>query len=100
MTAGPPPREAWQAASAGQSTKAQRIGIAIFLLLFAAIAVVIFVLTMGGPSVPRPFVQAMYVLDYDQLVAHSPYVQQDIQRIHDLFEPADDSGRARKVRLS
>jgi hypothetical protein len=54
MTAGPPPREAWQAARAGQSTKAQRIGIAIFLLLLAAIAVIVFVFTMRGPSVPSP----------------------------------------------
>ncbi len=92
MTAGPPPREAWQAARAGQNTKAQRIGTAIFLLLFAAIAVIVFVITMRGRSVSRPFVQSMYVPDYDQLVAHSPYVQQDIQRIRDLFEPPADSG--------
>ncbi len=92
MTAGPPSREAWQAASAGQSTKAQRIGIAIFLLLFAAIAVVVFAITMRGRSVSRPFVQSMYVPDYDQLVAHSPYVQQDIQRIRDLFQSPDDPG--------
>ncbi len=92
MTAALPRREAWQAASPGHTTKAQRIGTAILLLLFAAIAVTVFAFTVRGRTVANPFVQSMYVPDYDQLVAHSPYVQKDIQRFGDLFEPPEDSG--------
>ena len=92
MTAGPPPREAWQAAGAGQNTRAQRVGAAIVLLLLAAIAIVVFIIAMRGKSVAGPFVQSMYVPDYDQLVPHSPYVQQDIQRIRELFVLPDNSG--------